>query len=126
MNYYKEILSIIEVFSKNTTLVKSSEYSMLTHLIKLLGEDRFNMIFKRDFIESEDDFGTKFCKFHKSMRQVDFYNISDFEGNGHLDMLFWNFIYISNIPEIIFKALLEYISDWEYEHPDNVVRDFAK
>lgn len=118
MNYYKEILKLIEVFSKNTSIQKNAEYALLTHLIMLYGESDFNSTFKVSFIDTEGEFGAKFHDFHKMMRQVDFYNISDFEGNGHLDMIFWNFIHISNVTETIFKAFLEFVSDWDYEHPD--------
>ena len=43
------------------------------------------------------------------MRQTDFY---DFEiedhGTGHIDMLFWNFIQISEIPCEVLKSALNF------------------
>lgn len=118
MNYYNEILKLIEAWSKNTGIKENAEYAILLHLIMLHGEKDFNATFKTCFIETNGEFGAKFHDFHKTMRQVDFYNIPDFESNGHLDMLFWNFIYVSNIPEKIFKEFLEYVYDFEDKHPN--------
>lgn len=118
MNYYNEIIELINVFSKNSGIKKNAEYAILVHMIMLLGEERFNDIFKRYFIEAEGDFSTKFYDFHKMMRQTDFYNIKNFEGNGHIDMLFWNFIHLSIIPEIIFKSFFEYVQEYDEKHPN--------
>jgi hypothetical protein len=91
-----------------------------------MGEKEFNRVFEMWFIKRDNEpFDESFYSFHKSMRQTDFYDnhyvkMDDddpdrnkfFKGTeyksigGHLDMLFWNFIHISNVTEKIFKAYL--------------------
>ena len=69
---------------------------MLIRFFRLLGETNFNQIYE-GYFSSDEGFSVSFYQFHKSMRQTDF-----FDHNvglvGELDMLFWNFINMSDIP----------------------------
>jgi hypothetical protein len=132
MNYHKEILDLIKFYSQRTHNFKeSSEYDTLLHFIELLGEKEFNRVFEAYFItHPEKTFEDTFYRLHKSMRQCDFFNnhytkMDDddpdrnkfFKGTeyksigGHLDMLFWNFIHMSNVTEKIFKAYLNELKE---------------
>lgn len=97
MNYYKKLLDNLN----DKHVSGSYKTNMLRHLVIMLGEEKFNenieKYFKGGYPDSFDglqnnQYDEDFCNFHKSMRQCDFY---DREG-GHLDMLWWNFIQVSN------------------------------
>ena len=105
MNYFKEILNHIKVYSKHTQ--KETEHDILGHLIQLIGEEDFNIKFNVYFLRDENTFEENFYDFHKSMRQTDFYEI----GHGHLDMIFWNFIHMSEIPEYVFKTFVKSLKE---------------
>ena len=107
MNYYNQILNLIKEKTDigHVSEIKLSSIFILKHLIEILGEEKFNNIFRMYFIESEGLFDDKFYNFHKSMRQTDFYNIH----NGHLDMIFWNFIIASDTPYRTFKKYYELV-----------------
>lgn len=86
----------------------SASYSILRHLIELMGEDKFNRLFNNYFINfrlSSLSFEASFYQFHKSMRVNDFYEI----GEGHLDMIFWHYIQISNKCFDVFKKHYDFI-----------------
>ena len=105
MNYFTEILKHIKEQSKRSP--KESEYDILGHLINLIGERDFNVKFNVYFLRDENTFEENFYDFHKSMRQTDFYNL----GEGHLDMIFWHFIHISEIPEYAFKTFVNSLKE---------------
>jgi hypothetical protein len=130
MNYYKEIIEHIKFYSKHSHSSKEdAECLILMHLIQIMGEEHFNTMFTYDFINRNDiSFDERFFDFHKSMRQTDFYSetykrikreptVDDkrkFEYDsigGHLDMIFWNFIHISEISYKIFKTYCEEIKE---------------
>jgi hypothetical protein len=107
MNHYEEILKIINANDGTSDIIKSHEMLMLKHFISILGEEKFNIKFDNNFYSNED-FDDGFYYFHKSMRQIDFYNnhyskvkhndkIVENDIGGHLDMLFWNFIMVSDV-----------------------------
>lgn len=125
MNYYKEILKDIETEDRLAQIRGSDRDSgdlyMLKHLIELLGEEEFNIIFDSYFLY-EEKFDEAFYDLHKSMRQTDFFGnnfvkripMKTVDGKnsciyknigGHLDMLFWNLIQASEIPYKILKNL---------------------
>jgi len=106
MNYYEEIIKHIRIFTRNSSDKESSEYEILRHLIEIIGEKKFNQSFQYWFV-TDNEFHVCFYDYHKSMRQTDFFDI----GEGHLDMIFWNFIHISDIPERIFKTFVEEIKE---------------
>lgn len=113
MNHYEEILKICKDIRQSTmTLDKIYASDMFRHFIELLGEKDFNEIFDVYFVNRKEEFNDCFYDFHKSMRQTDFYDI----GEGHLDMLFWNFIQISEISyEILLKHYDKYKKIEEYK-----------
>jgi hypothetical protein len=132
MNHYKDILDLINTHSRRVYDFKeNSEYDTLSHLMRLLGEKEFNRVFDMCFIRNgKEAFGESFLAFHKSMRQCDFYDnhytkMDDddpdrnkfFKGieyksiGGHLDMLFWNFIHMSDVTEKIFKGYLNELKE---------------
>lgn len=106
MNYFEEIKKHIKLYGKNSSYGQDSEYEILRHLIEIIGEKKFNQDFQYWFV-TDNEFHVCFHDYHKSMRQTDFFEI----GEGHLDMIFWNFIHISDIPERIFKTFVEYIKE---------------
>jgi hypothetical protein len=106
MNFYKEILFHINIYSKNSR--KEEEYSILNHLIEILGENDFNEKFKIYFLNGKDH-NENFYDFHKSMRQTYFFKI----GKGHLDMIFWNFIHISDVPNYVLETFVKSIKENE-------------
>ena len=103
MNHFKEVLKLIKDSEKYAVDEQAHHSDMFRHFIELMEEDGFNVVFIAYFINSEDSFEENFFMFHKSMRQCDFYDI---EGGGHIDMLFWNFVHISELPFLIFKKHL--------------------
>lgn len=127
MNHYNEIIKLIKFYSQHSVEVnKTDEYAILAHLIQLMGEKEFNRVFEMWFIKNpEKTFEETFYRLHKSMRQCDFfdnhYTKMDeddpdrnkfFKGTeyksigGHIDMVFWHFIHISDVTEKILKAYL--------------------
>lgn len=105
MNYYEHIIGGLQVWSGMVSdEKKNAAIHMLKHFIELMGEERFNNRFKYYFM-GEQVFDEGWYDFHKSMRQTDFYEI----GGGHLDMLFWQFIHLTNLPYLVFKTFTEKI-----------------
>lgn len=112
-NPYQLVMDEIKTKSRYISEWKrTSELSMFDHFIKLMGEKGFN-----DHVlgiiswlgGGKGSFGNFFFSFHKSMRQTDFYELnSDMKGEetGHIDMLFWDFIQISEIPYEVLKSAL--------------------
>ena len=88
--------------AKNNSM--SGNLMILYHLISLIDDDHFQKNFEYYFQSEEHTFYEGFRMFHKSMRQVDFYEI----GEGHLDMIFWNFIHIN---DIVFNTIKEFMED---------------
>jgi hypothetical protein len=124
MNYYIEILKLLKDKERTASSEKQSAItSMLKHLIEMLGETDFNKKIEAYFINGEEKFDNCFYSFHKSMRQCDFYaeyyqHIHGRDANnkrtveyesigGHLDMLFWNLIHVSEIPYLVLKEFLD-------------------
>lgn len=120
MNHYEEVLKIC----KSKEGIASSEQhvaclNMFRHFIELMGENDFNKTFEVYFNDNDESFDECFHSFHKSMRQCDFYDdhyrhingrneqgkrTTEYESiGGHLDMLFWNFIHVSEIPYDMLK-----------------------
>lgn len=108
MNYYKSILEILD----GPIYGNSFENLMVRHFVELMGEKDFNekieIYFKGGYPDSFDShkceqFDLDFNQFHKSMRQTDFFNL----GKGHLDMLWWNFIQISNSTYRVFRYMFD-------------------
>jgi hypothetical protein len=107
MNYYKLIIEGLNEWSNIVTdEKKSASIHMLRHFIELMGEDEFNRVFKYQFIDTPE-FDEGWYDFHKSMRQTDFFDMG--EGSGHIDMLFWQFIHLTNLPYLVFKTFTEKI-----------------
>ena len=82
-----------------------SEFSMFRHLIELLGEDKLTQWID-SYYEESDNVEDFVCSLHKSLRQTDVFE------NGHLDMLLYNLMIISVVPEEVFEELyldIEYI-----------------
>ena len=100
MNYFEEIqklcLATIRIGSEN-----GSEYSMLRHLIELLGEEKTNSWIGGwlDYADGDKDFFL--TSLHKNLRQDDVFE------DGHLDMILWNFINFSDIPFEVFDDIYE-------------------
>lgn len=127
MNHFKEIIKVIKDKEKYLSIEQSFQSSIFRHLIELMGEEYFNNVFDVYFVNRVSSiFDSNFYDFHKSMRQCDFYNeyyrridgkdkngkkITEYENiGGHLDMLFWNFIQISEIPYLV---LQRHMKDYE-------------
>ena len=104
-SYYAKLLELIEY--RHT----SDEAIMFKGFIKLMGEDAFNVMFEGYFLNGEE-FDTNFTMFHKSMRQTDFYTFNDFSHNAELDMLFWNYLHVSEVPYKLLLKLFKY--DWSF------------
>ena len=105
MNYYELILEgLREWLSTISDRRKDAEVSMLTRFIKLMGEEHFNREFQYQFMDDKEFDDGWYC-FHKAMRQTDFFDI----GEGHVDMLFWEFIHLTDAPYKIFKVFTEKI-----------------
>ena len=117
MNYYQHIIEgLVELEDILFNHKKRTETAMFRHFIALMGEDDFNIPYPQYFLENDNDFDSCWYDFHKSMRQTDFYNM----GEGHLDMLFWQFIHSSEVPYRLMKTFTEKISvgvmdDFEFD-----------
>jgi hypothetical protein len=99
MNYYELLIEGLKQWERE---YDSPKIPMLRHFIHLMGEERFNRDFEYYFV-GEMEFDDGYFRFHKSMRQVDFYDI----GEGHLDMLFWEFNHLSDFTYNVFKTFTE-------------------
>lgn len=107
MNYYEHIIGGLHVWSGMVSdEKKNATIHMLRHFIELMGEDSFNKKYGNYFID-ESDFDIAWHDFHKSIRQIDFFNMG--EGSGHIDMLFWQFIHLTDLPYKVFKTFTEKI-----------------
>lgn len=121
MNYYK---LIVEGCNELEDIMSSHEerakVSMFRHLIGIMGEDDFNRTYRQYFLESlnGNDFDANWYDFHKSMRQTDFFQIDD-AIDGHVDMLFWQFIHSTDIPYRLMKTFTEKIRVGVVEEIDN-------
>ena len=105
MNYYQHIIEgCIELEDIMSNHEERAKVSMFRHFIALMGENHFNTAFAYYFY-GKSDFDSGWYDFHKSMRQTDFYDV----GEGHLDMLFWQFIHSSDIPYRLMKTFKEKI-----------------
>lgn len=110
MNYFNLFIEGLKEWSDiQHNQNKIDQINLYSHLINLMGEKNFNTTYQNYFLDDEDDedldFDTRWYNFHKSMRQTDFYDI----GEGHVDMIFWNFCQISEIPYKTFKTFTERI-----------------
>lgn len=118
--HYTNIMIVINYYRDIYRDKKQDELHILKHLIELMGEVSFNFDFENIFLDPSDNddiddenqvmFSDKFVRFHKSMRQNDFYQIKmsdqerEYISSGLLDMIFYNFIHISDVPqEIMYK-----------------------
>ena len=104
-NYYVKALEHISYRYQN------SEGAMLKQFITIMGEKQFNDTFHGYFATMQCEFDQCFILFHKSMRQTDFYD-HDYEHSCELDLLFWDFIQISEVPYKLLKRLYNY--DWDF------------
>jgi len=119
MNYFNEFIKFLKERSKGLVYEEGGIYEIISHLIQIIGEKEFNRKFEMYFmdVENKDTFNSNFFQFHKYMRQIDFFNDhyremdkDDPDRNqftkgaqyasigGHLDMIFWNLIQISDKP----------------------------
>jgi len=116
MNYYKLIL---EGFKEWLSIInhpqKGATVSMLTRFIQLMGEEHFNNNFEYYFMSEDKDFDTGWYEFHKSMRQTDFFDV----GSGHVDMLFWEFLHVTDIPYKTFNVFTKKIKVGLVDEMDN-------
>lgn len=113
MNYFNEMCKIIgDMIDMCPTVKVISEIYIFKNMMKILGEEKFNQKFYHYFIDNDDVFDGCFFDFHKSMRQVDFYD----KENGHLDMVLWHFCYISKIPEMILKQV-----QYKYNNTETII-----
>jgi len=119
MNYFEGILKYIKFDEKNRPYNIGCEYGILRHLIELMGEEHFNLSFKYCFIEDDRKFEVGFYMFHKSMRNTDFFEICE----GHLDMIFWNFVHVSRIPERVLDGYVKELKITEIEKRSTVKKD---
>jgi hypothetical protein len=129
MNYYENFLEYLKKEGKFlSSFSKSGELDLFIHLIQLMGEENFNSCFKYYFIDM-DNLKEGFFDFHKSMRQTDFYNEyyrmtknpeskkNEYENiGGHLDMIFWDFIQMSDKPFEWLSEFTENIKKGKYEN----------
>jgi len=93
MNYYKKIMELKSVFY-------TEEFDIVFRLISILGENNFNNKFEIYFSFEKENFESNFYNFHKALRQTDFFD------NGDLDMIWWNYIYVSESTFKLFKTIL--------------------
>lgn len=119
MNYFNDFIKFIDNRTKSLVYEESGIYEIISHLVQIMGEKEFNRKFEMYFIDIEngDTFNSNFFQFHKHMRQIDFFNDQyakmdedDPDWNkfskgvqyksigGHLDMIFWNLIHVSDKP----------------------------
>jgi hypothetical protein len=82
--------------------------AMLKHFVKLMGKKNFVDCYDVYFKDAED-FEMSFYNFQKSMRQTDFFDKG--EDWGHVDMIFWNFTNMSDVPFIRFQSLYKLHND---------------
>lgn len=130
MNYFKLFIEHIKFYVKHCHSIKGdAEALMFLHLIEMMGEEDFNQTFTSYFINSSnEEFDDMFYDFHKFMRQTDFYSEIykridrnptpedkrkyEYESiGGHLDMVFWNLIQISDVPYSILKSFRNEIKE---------------
>ncbi len=107
MNYHKHILEGLREWSGIIVQrERQAKVDMLFRFIALMGEEVFNRRFEERFM-GDLEFDDGYFEFHKSMRNLDFYDMG--EGSGHIDMLFWNFLHATDIPYKVFKVFTEKI-----------------
>ena len=106
MNYHKHILEGLREWSGIIVQrERQAKIDMLFRFIALMGEEHFNRAFEERFM-TDLEFDDGYFEFHKSMRQVDFFDVTD---DGHVDMLFWNFLHATDIPYKALKVFTEKI-----------------
>ena len=125
MNYYEKFLKYLKDEERfyAYSFGKAAELDIFKHLIELMGEEQFNLCFKYYFMD-QDNIGESFAEFHKAMRQTDFYNEyyrmeknpetkkNEYENiGGHLDMIFWSFIHMSERPFEWLKEFTEKVKN---------------
>lgn len=103
----KRFLKFIEEEKKIATTGELNDHlTILHHFISLMTEEHVKNSFTYYFINMSHDIESGFKDFHKSLRQTDFYEI----GEGHLDMIFYYFIRISEVPFKTIKLFIEKIN----------------
>lgn len=90
--------------------IKISNIQILRNLICLMDEKHVEQVFE-NYLLAEENFDSGFHNFHKSMRQTDFYNI----GEGHIDMIFWEFIYTSETTYVMLRQFVEQLKNKEHD-----------
>lgn len=108
MNHFEIIVRDLKERESSLNLQVSHSYSILLHLIMLLGRESFNRKFEMYILNNlqSHSFDTAFAEFHKAMRQTDFFEI----GDGHLDMVFYNYIHLSDKCYDVFKSYTLFIT----------------
>lgn len=114
INYHENFLNLTRELAKGEGVgVKlTSEFEIFIRFIIIMGEEHFNRNIEW-FVEDENgslynhNFDDWYYSFHKSMRQVDFFDFETEGIGGHLDMIFWNFLHISEVPYKVFKRFFE-------------------
>jgi len=102
----KLITFLKEKTKRNLTSKVDAETWIFINLIQMMKKDHIEGVFENYFL-SDNEFDDGFYKFHKSMRQIDFYSYDELEGS--LDMIFWEFIQLSEIPYLMLKEFTEKI-----------------
>lgn len=111
MNHFDIVIKDIRNRENTYDEKASCSYAMLRHFIELMGDEGFNNTFEAYFLDKDHfhSFEASFYDFHKSMRQTDFYDRG--EGSGHIDMLFWYYIHISDKCFDVLKAHFDKITN---------------
>ena len=99
--FLKKEIELRDSYSNNASMLE-----IFRHLILMIPEESFESLFKYYFLERED-VSEGMGMFHKSMRQTDFYPYDELK--GHLDVVFWNFLYVTDLPLNMFKTFVKKI-----------------
>ena len=78
------------------------------HLFSLMPSDDLKYYLDKFEYSISNGEESWFENFHKSMRQTDFFEING-KGNGHLDMIFWNYIHESK--KDLHKLIIDFFKD---------------
>lgn len=113
-NYYENFLNLIRELAKGegVGIKLTSEFEIFIRFIQIMGEKHFNTAIGWYVNDTEppkmyNNFDDWYYMFHKSMRNTDFFDFETEGIGGHLDMIFWNFCHISEVPYKVFKRFFE-------------------
>lgn len=109
VDYFKRV----DDFINNHLSADIVEGIIFKRLVNFIGRDSFN-----DLVETTKDEVTpdghdySFTTFHRRFRQ------SDVSSSADIDMVFWHFILISNVPQKVYYAIQNKTFDGEPCDPD--------